>query len=155
VSFVVRAMEPQDLDLVVALAAQAVEAPRWIRSDYEQLLPSPPAALLIAAPWVALVDDRLVGFVVARWLRGEPAAEIENLIVAEGYRRQGLGTALVGHCAEWAARSGASFLRLEVRASNHAAIALYRTLGFVPAGLRLAYYASPVEDAFILQAPVT
>ena len=146
-------MMPQDLDSVIALAEEAVEAPRWIRSDYEQLLSSSP--LLIAAPWVALVNDRLVGFAAVRWLRGEPAAEIENLLVAQDHRRRGMGTALVRQCAEWAARSGASLLRLEVRASNQAAIALYRTLGFGPAGLRPAYYASPVEDAFILQAPVT
>jgi ribosomal-protein-alanine N-acetyltransferase len=39
---------------------------------------------------------------------------------------------------------------LEVRASNHAAIALYRSLGFRSIGTRTAYYPDDGEDALIM-----
>jgi ribosomal-protein-alanine N-acetyltransferase len=38
---------------------------------------------------------------------------------------------------------------LEVRASNTAALALYESLGFKPAGKRRDYYSEPDEDALI------
>ena len=46
------------------------------------------------------------------------------------YRRQGIGGALIEACMAWAANAGASTVRLEVRASNAAAMALYHRHGF-------------------------
>jgi hypothetical protein len=34
----VRAMTMEDLDRVLAIAAESIEAPRWTRHDYEQIL---------------------------------------------------------------------------------------------------------------------
>jgi ribosomal-protein-alanine N-acetyltransferase len=39
---------------------------------------------------------------------------------------------------------------LEVRPSNHAALAFYRAQGFAVTGRRPRYYADPVEDAVLL-----
>jgi ribosomal-protein-alanine N-acetyltransferase len=152
-SFPIRAMGQQDLDRVLMLAAESLEAPRWTRHDYEQILHAPADAPVSRSAWVAASEIRLVGFAVASWLRGETAAELENLVVEQGYRRQGIGTALIADCRQWAARGGASMVRLEVRASNAAALALYRRCGFSTAGVRRAYYAAPVEDALLLQVP--
>ncbi len=95
----------------------------------------------------------MVGFAVARWLEGEPAAEIETVAVAQSHRRQGIGTALVKASMRWAASSGAPAVRLEVRQSNAAAQALYHALGFATVGVRRAYYTSPSEDAYVLEGP--
>ena len=154
----VRAMTAQDIDEVLMLAARFVEAPHWSRRDYEQILPaapstSPPTALTRRA-FIALSDTNLAGFAVASWLPREAAAEVEGLVVDEKYRRQGMGSALIGACMEWAANAGASSMRLEVRASNAAALALYHRHGFSPVGRRRAYYSAPVEDAVLLQAPL-
>jgi [ribosomal protein S18]-alanine N-acetyltransferase len=54
----------------------------------------------------------------------------------------------------WARDNGASSIGLEVRTSNVAALALYSRLGFTTAGVRRAYYSSPMEDALLLQAPL-
>jgi ribosomal-protein-alanine N-acetyltransferase len=40
---------------------------------------------------------------------------------------------------------------LEVRASNSAALAFYRALGFAIAGRRPLYYADPIEDAVLME----
>ncbi len=73
-----------------------------------------------------------------------------NLAVLPQYRRQGIARRLLnGACGEMFA-SGASFVSLEVRASNAAAIALYAQLGFRRAGARKDFYSSPTEDAVIM-----
>ena len=167
--FSVRAMAAQDIDEVVKLAARFVEAPHWTRHHYQQMplaaqpaVPgtSPPVAshttpppILTRCSVVALSDNHLAGFAVASCLRLEPA-EIEGLVVDEKYRRHGIGSALIQACKEWAASAGALSIRLEVRASNAAALALYQRHGFSAVGHRRAYYSAPVEDAVLLQAPL-
>jgi len=153
VSFSVRAMTAQDIDEVLMLAARFVEAPHWTRRDYEQILLTA-STFLTRRAFIALSDSNLAGFAAAGWLPGEAAAEVEGLVVDEKYRRQGMGSALIGACMEWAANAGASSMRLEVRASNAAALALYHRHGFSPVGRRRAYYSAPVEDAVLLQAPL-
>ena len=44
---------------------------------------------------------------------------------------------------------------LEVRQSNHAAICLYRKLGFAQIGVRRGYYHAPEEDALLMQLPLS
>lgn len=154
-TFLVRPMVQQHVDRVLVLAGESAEAPRWARHNYEQILQAPADAAQTAHclrfARVAESESRVVGFAVASWLRGETAAELENLVVEQGYRRQGIGAALVADCRQWAAGQGASILRLEVRASNVAALALYHRCGFSTAGVRRAYYSAPVEDALLLQ----
>ena len=152
-NFHTRVMGEQDLDRVLTLTAESLEAPRWTRHDYEQILHAPADAGVMRSAWVAVSETRLVGFAVAGWLPGETAAELESLMVEQGYRRQGIGAALIADCRQWAARAGASTVRLEVRASNAGALALYHRCGFSTAGVRPAYYAAPVEDALLLQVP--
>ncbi len=50
--------------------------------------------------------------------------------VAEAYRRQGLGIAIMAALLGWAATAGARQVYLEVMASNEPALALYEQLGF-------------------------
>ena len=47
---------------------------------------------------------------------------------------------------------GSDSITLEVRASNKAALALYRRFGFAPSGVRKDYYKDPTEDALVLWA---
>ena len=146
-------MTAQDIDEVLMLAARFVEAPHWTRRDYEQILLTA-STFLTRRAFIALSDSNLAGFAAAGWLPGEAAAEVEGLVVDEKYRRQGMGSALIGACMEWAANAGALSMRLEVRASNAAALALYHRHGFAAVGRRRAYYSAPVEDALLLQAPL-
>jgi [ribosomal protein S18]-alanine N-acetyltransferase len=154
VSLLVRNLAARDLDEVLVLAADSLEAPHWNRRDYEQILLAEPSDPLLRCGLVADSGGKVAGFAVASWLRHEAVAEVEGLFVDLDYRRQGVGSALIAACMTWAAKAGASKVRLEVRASNTAAHALYRRHGFSTAGVRRAYYSSPVEDALVLQAPL-
>ena len=150
----VRNLAEQDLDDVLVLAAESLEAPHWNRRDYEQILLAEPSDPLLRCGLVADSGGKVAGFAVVSWLRQEAAAEVEGLFVELNCRRQGVGSALIAASMEWAAKAGASRVRLEVRASNTAAHALYRRYGFSTAGVRRAYYSAPVEDALVLQAPL-
>jgi [ribosomal protein S18]-alanine N-acetyltransferase len=147
-------METRDLDRMLMLAAASAEAPRWTRRDYEQILLVAPADPLARCSLVALCGGSLAGFAVTSCLRQESVAEMEGLVVDQNHRRRGIGSALIAACMAWAANVGASFVRAEVRASNAAAIALYRRHGFSHVGIRRAYYSAPAEDALLLQAPL-
>jgi len=104
----------------------------------------------IARPWVrawtaSLEAERLVGFLVA-W---HVADELHVLHVATigAARRRGVGRALMEEAARYARTSHVRLLLLEVRRSNHGAVALYRQLGFSIFGVRKGYYADNGEDA--------
>ncbi|MCU1491258.1 MAG: family N-acetyltransferase [Acidimicrobiaceae bacterium] len=61
-------------------------------------------------------------------------AELLSLWVAPDARGRGVGDALVEAVAGWAEAEGAMVLVLTVRATNAAAISLYRRHGFADAG---------------------
>jgi ribosomal-protein-alanine N-acetyltransferase len=95
------------------------------------------------------VRGRLVGYVVAWYVLDE--AELANLAVAVGDRRQGVGRALLDAMLTDAASRGMSQVFLEVRESNAAARELYAAREFEEVGRRERYYRSPTEDALILR----
>jgi ribosomal-protein-alanine N-acetyltransferase len=152
VSFQIRRLERSDIDLVLELAQKSSEAPRWTRRNYEQVLLDTGAPFLARHGLVAVCEGKLVGFAVASWLPQEPAAELEGLFVEQTLRRRGIGASLLRGCMSWAASAGASAIRLEVRASNGGALALYRGNGFSTTGVRPGYYSAPEEDALLLEA---
>ena len=152
-TFSIRPMAAQDLQQVMAIAAAAKEASQWSRLDYEHVL-QPASATLARGGWVAEDGAGLVGFAVASHLPAAAEAEIESLVVDAQYRRRGIGSDLLAACKTWAADQGALGLRLEVRASNTAAVALYHLRGFSQAGTapRLLYRAG--RRRFALAGPL-
>ena len=64
-----------------------------------------------------------------------------NLVVLPQYRRRGIGVQLVVAAAELASSFGFSKLALRVRLTNHAALALYRGLGFRCDATRDGFYS--------------
>lgn len=98
-------------------------------------------------------SGRIVGFIALSVVANVRPAEcsLENLAVAEPYRRRGIGTRLLTASALWCRTHGGASLWLEVRESNQAAIALYSRAGFSVAGRRPGYYSRPDEDAVEMQ----
>lgn len=80
----------------------------------------------------------LSGFIILSLAADQ--AEILTLAVARECRRKGLAQKLVSAACQAAVQRGAAVLFLEVAEDNRAAIALYKSCGFIPIGRRPAYY---------------
>ena len=81
-------------------------------------------------------------------------AEILRIGTHPNYQRQGVATQTIDKLHEFLQSNQVESLLLEVRADNHAAIALYERQAFVVIHRRKGYYQSPNQsavDAFIMQ----
>ena len=100
-------------------------------------------------------SHRLDGFLLARRVpsgaAGSPAGDLEVLLMAvrESERRRGGASALLATALAAARRVGIGCVRLDVRASNATAIALYLRHGFAVRGRRPRYYEGR-EDAILM-----
>jgi ribosomal-protein-alanine N-acetyltransferase len=90
----------------------------------------------------------LAGF----WLMADEA-HISTIAVHPDWRGLGLGEWLLLHLLEAGRTLGAAVATLEVRPSNHTALALYQKYGFEQVGRRPHYYSDNDEDALILTTP--
>ena len=75
---------------------------------------------------------------------------ITNIAVHPSHRRKGIAFMLTESLKSEAQRLNLSFLTLEVRESNLAAIKLYEKSGFQVVGKRKSFYSDPKEDAILM-----
>jgi ribosomal protein S18 acetylase RimI-like enzyme len=68
-----------------------------------------------------------------------PTVNIDSVVVAERFQRQGIGAALVTWVHDWAAAHGISHIDLGVAAFNAAALRLYEKLGYTTVWHRMRY----------------
>ena len=134
---------PSDLDAVLEIETASFTSP-WTREMYLAELQN----VGVSFCYLARESGTVLGF--CSFWRVVDELHINNLAVAEPYRRRGIGTALLDYVLNEGARMGARRATLEVRRSNDAARHLYERLGFSAAGVRPAYYTNPVEDALVL-----
>ena len=101
--------------------------------------------------WVHEAEGEVIGYYALMAAAGE--AHLLNLTIAPMWRRHGLGRDLLDHSLARACDHKAGSVFLEVRSSNTAAIALYRSSGFVDLAVRRGYYPSRDgrEDALIMK----
>jgi len=150
-SFRLIPMQEGDLDEVLALEQRSFNEP-WSRKMFlGELHGNTFATNLVLRTGGAGFGEgvgagALLGYIMF-WVVFEEL-HLMNLAVLPEVRRRGLGTALVRHALM--AAHGARMALLEVRASNTAALALYRKLGFAQKSLRKGYYVHPCEDAVIM-----
>ena len=90
--------------------------------------------------------EKVVGYVGIYSVLDE--GYITNIAVLKGHRKKGVATALLKELTE--KESALSFISLEVRESNAAAISLYTKFNFKKEGVRKAFYSNPKEDGLIL-----
>ena len=92
--------------------------------------------------------EGVVGYVGMMYVLDE--GYISNVAVRPDCRRQGVARALLTALEARARALLLSFLTLEVRESNAAALALYESCGYRVAGRRKNYYEKPTEDAILM-----
>jgi ribosomal-protein-alanine N-acetyltransferase len=118
-----------------------------------------------ANPWSAeelgwLLRERS-GLCVGAWVGGELVGyglgqvegvrlHLASLAIAPAWRRRGWGGKMLQELLDRARRQGCRGCRLEVRASNRAALGLYRRWGFREEGRLEKFYTRPVEDGLVM-----
>lgn len=93
-------------------------------------------------------DDKVLGYVGISAIIDE--GYITNIAVFPAYRNKGVASALLKHLEKFAKEQSLSFISLEVRESNAAAISLYKKFGYTLQGKRKGFYSDPKEDALIM-----
>jgi RimJ/RimL family protein N-acetyltransferase len=147
----IRRAEPKDAEALVRLArAVGSEPGGWLITEDDWRSPGDERRYLKAirryahaAVYVAETDEgELVGRLSVA--RDQHPASVHvadlGLMVAGGYRRQGVGSALLHEAVRWAEESGVRKLELHVFPHNEAAIALYENFGFEREGYRKQHY---------------
>lgn len=135
-------MENRDVDAVLAIQSASPETAQWTLWDYNRV------AAGEMAGWVAEQNGQVIGFLVGRQVAND--LEILNFAVAQGKRRQGVGSALLRQAIGWGASLRSGYALLEVRESNLAALQFYQRHNFCATGRRARYYTAPMEDALVL-----
>jgi ribosomal-protein-alanine N-acetyltransferase len=140
---------PDDVPALLALERRCASHP-WTERDFLSEMDGGQQARTLTARAPDLHGaPRIVGFCAYRLIADE--VHIHNLATGPEHRRRGLARRLLRTVWDVAARAGARWALLEVRAGNLAARSLYESEGFVMAGRRRDYYAAPVEDALVLR----
>jgi len=142
-NLVIRKMTLDDLLVVVELDQISFSLP-WPERSFRFEV----AENLASRCWVAEVDQRVVGMVVA-WLLVDEV-HIATIATHPDFRRQGIARRLLSYTLSRAMDEGAISSFLEVRESNLAAQEMYRQFGYEPAGRRKRYYKDNDEDAILM-----
>ncbi len=162
---IIRPMRAADIEAVAQLEQQVFPDP-WPMSAYvEELLFTPKTHYFVlerplppsSPAWkgMRLPSHRrreVIGLVGMRveTARGERRAHITNLAVHPAWRRQGWGRRLLRRAMESARPYTPQRVILEVRTTNEAAIALYRSEGFTIVRRMRRYYRDG-GDAYLME----
>lgn len=139
-----RPMQEADLEQILAIERQAYQFP-WSEGVFRDCL-----RMRYTCRVAVSGESEIDGYALMSEGAGE--AHILNLCVAEDRRGAGLGRYLLGRLMNVARQKRVGAIYLEVRPTNDAAIALYKSAGFTEIGLRRGYYpaAGGREDAILL-----
>ena len=136
----VRRLAYSDLPAVIAIERRSFPTP-WSLAMFVLELSKPSGVCLAAS-----AEDELLGYAVCS--RYDQVWHLMNVAVSPDRRRLGVASRLISSLLGEA--RGELPFTLEVRVSNHAAIAMYERFGFRSAGLRPRYYHDNGEDALIM-----
>jgi acetyl coenzyme A synthetase (ADP forming)-like protein len=156
----IRAMQPSDDKLLLALFESLSEESRWLRflslakgtalaaeARRETNLDRTVGLLAFSGP-----DERVVGHAFYAGI-DEYRAEVA-FAIADDFQRRGLGTLLLGQLADIAAGNGIETFEAEVAAANHPMLNVFRESGFpiqmnATAGqLHVSFPTSFTKEAF-------
>ena len=140
---ILRDMTEADLGGVLKIEHE-VHAYPWTLGNFNDALRSKYLCMVYES------DGSIMGYAVLMLAIDE--AELLDIAVDSKHQRQGLGRQLLEEMMALARRRDMVRMVLEVRASNGAAIGLYRKAGFTDIGLRRSYYPAQNgrEDAILM-----
>lgn len=137
---IIETLKESEIPLIAEIERRSFSKP-WSEKSIRESFNNPCCKFYTAK------EDKIVGYIGISVAADE--GYILNVAVLPEYRGKGIGKSLVKFLIENYKRE-LSFLTLEVRPSNSAAVNLYLSLGFNKAGERKNYYSNPTENALLL-----
>ena len=141
---IIRAAEQMDIDAIASVENACFSTPWSIDAIKHEICENKLANFMIACD----EENNIVGYIGIWTLLDE--CQINKIAVLPEKRKLGFGKAILNHVLEFTRDIGVKNWYLEVRESNTAAQALYRSAGFSSVGTRKNYYINPVEDAVLM-----
>lgn len=140
---ILREMVEGDLDAVLRIEREVHPHP-WTLGNFSDALGSQYQCKVFES------DGVMMGYAVMMLAVDE--AELLDIAIDKAHQRKGVGRKLLEAMLSLARHENMRRIVLEVRASNQAAIALYRASGFEQIGLRRDYYPATNgrEDAILM-----
>lgn len=134
-------MQPEHIPTLAVIEQQCFHTP-WSENALAAELEEDGSLFLVAE------GPEPLGYVGCKTVLDE--GYITNVAVRPDARRHGIARRLLQELQKVAEKQGLSFITLEVRVSNVAAIALYEKAGYISVGTRKAFYHDPKEDAMLM-----
>jgi ribosomal-protein-alanine N-acetyltransferase len=138
----VRELRDTDVERLARIEEASFSMP-WSAKDFADLLAHPYCCYVVAQ-----IGEDVVG--CCGFTHGFGEAAIDNVVVEESCRGQGVAQCLLRELIARGDAMGIEAYTLEVRVSNAPAIHVYEKLGFVSEGIRPRFYERPTEDAMIM-----
>lgn len=135
-------MDADNVAVVAQIEVECFSKP-WSEDMLKSELHNPNSYFIVAK-----LNDKILGYAGMNTVLDE--AYITNIAVLKEYRNNGVGKALINNLIKYVTDNDFSFITLEVRESNVAAIGLYSLFGFIKEGKRRNFYTKPLEDAIIM-----
>jgi [ribosomal protein S18]-alanine N-acetyltransferase len=138
-----------DLDALLAFEKEFFGPDHQIsRRSFRRFIVSPNCTLIVAE-----VGKQVAGCALVLYRRSSKLARLYTISIATTFQRRGYGKRLLTAAENAAKRRGCRAMRLEVRADDAGAIALYETSGYRLFGRRRRYYAGRI-DALRFEKPL-
>jgi len=138
----VREMTPETISGVLEIEMQCFSDP-W---SYEMIKKGLESSL---DTWLVLWEEETAaGYCVFRTIADE--CELLRIAVRPELRGRGLSKKLMDQMVFYSRQKEVKSIFLEVRESNDRARNLYKSYGFVEAGIRKHYYLNPIENAVLM-----
>lgn len=142
-----RSVEPMragDLNEVLAIERASFTMP-WSRGAFLYEIEQN----RVARCHVVREGERIIGYLCVWEIADE--VHVTNIAVHPDHRRRGIARGLLSELIAGARARDFRMVVLEVRPSNHQAIALYESFGFRVTGRRRGYYYDTGEDALVME----
>lgn len=131
------------LDKIIKIEEEAFSVP-WDKETYLEMSQDKKYTIITEE-----AEGVTAGFVVM--LELYDTAEIIRIAVDKKFRKRGIASLLVNKVIEKVRKMGFDSIWLEVRATNNAAIELYKKSGFERVTVRKKYYSDNGEDGIVMK----
>ncbi|MGG7469247.1 GNAT family N-acetyltransferase [Chryseobacterium arthrosphaerae] len=98
----------------------------------------------------AFVNNELAGWIICEHRTWNNSFYIENILIDEKHRRQGIGIMLIKNAIKEARKLNCRVIELETQNTNYPAIQFYRRMGFNITGLNTRLYENSEEIALFM-----